>query len=1769
VVNLLSLTIANNGAASGQVIIPYGIPGGGYGGGIFVSSGTVTMGNTILANNSAPTAGNDIYGALTSRGNNLIGSTAGGSGFGPSDLQNVNPLLGPFQNNGGPTGTLAPQPGSPAIDAGSDSLNGSRTLDQRGFARKVGQHVDIGAAEWQYDLALFGGQTFDPVSNTITYTFVVLNNGPDAVAGVMLNDPLPAGTLFQALTASSGVTTTAPAVNQNGTVTLTNAGALQPGQTLSLSIKVALTAGAGSTIANTATLSSTSTDTNPLNNSVTLTLVNATEGAETVFNLLYHFNGTGNGTTPAAYAATVNWGDGTSNSTNDSSGKVSVVANPSGGFDVVGAHTYAEAGSYNPSVTVTGSVVAGSLSGPAHQYKGEGNAADSAGSTRGTIVGNVTYVPGVLGQAFGFNGNDSQVDFGSAGFGTADFSVDFWIKTTSTDVESILGNRMDGYHGNFFSVHLGGGAPGHLSVEIDQDSQGTNYISVISNGVVNDGSFHHVAIVRQGPTLSLYIDGTLSGSVTGAGVANLTNPNPLRAGFETIDDQGLGVQSFTGVMDELTIYNRAQTAGEIQGLYLATGKGLAMGGSVTAGVADVPLIAGAFTPAQAVEGKPVTNAVLFHFSDANPLAAASDFTATVIWGDGKSNVSNDGGNTVSVVANPNGGFDVLGSHTYAEELTQATYSVKVSDRGGAAPLNAGTSSFSVADAPLTGMGNALTGLKADPRPPGVVVAAFNDLGGSESVSEYYATIQWGDGSQSTGSIYAVPNTNSFIVEGQHAYAAAGVFTIIVLVNHDTAPTLQIRSTASILDALVGLPANSPEGATVTVNAASATGTSANPAGLRYLYQVYNPSYGTAVIGRTLTFTGSDYIPLPNGFVQTGPGVTVDVTFRTTKGGVILGAQTLPPGSASASTLPALYVGTDGKLYAEWWNGIVDPIVSKTAVNDGLPHRAVMSPVPSGFQLTLDGVRVGSIVGKFLTLNAPFNQLGTGNTFGFPAGNGVFMPFVGTLDSVVISASPTLAAALALPGPWQVDAQSGQTQLSAQNLTFTGSNTIPLPSGLIHDATNLTLDIAFHTTAGGVILGYQNQPAGTAPTHWVPALYVGTDGKLYGELWNGAVNPLQSSSVVNDGQPHRAVLTLTGSALSLTLDGVTVGQLTGPFDQLDMTFNQLGTGETAFWPAGNSGYFPFVGTLDRVTITTNATVAASPALDLFVPGRLQFTPPEVGSYTISLASTTPAGRTVMSSQTLTVTDALLTAQATPVTTAVAGTPFSGEVATFTDANPMAVLRDFPPTGITIQWGDGTSSQATAVAQDAAGVFHVYGSHTYSHVGPTAQPLTVAIADSEGAMANTSYTPTVANPTTADPGDPYTIFEGESATFSAAESTDETGDALTYTWTINGQMLAPSSSPTLSLSWPELQALGIDEGPATFTVQVQVEDSQGYDDVNSTTLQLNELGPAATATGPTDGVPGQERTYQLSVFDPSNADQVAGFRYAIDWGDGSPVQIVNATAGNGTGIAVSHTYSQLGTFAVTVFATDKDGDVSPAATTPITISLGGLQLDPLDSSKTALVFGTLPGSDNLLLFQTDPSGAISVSDNGVELGQFQPTGHLIVYANGANDDVEVADTALSPTMLFGGTGNDTLVGGGGPNVIVGGSGTNQIYGGSISDLLIGGLGQSTIVARSGDALEIAGTTSFDDNLEALAAILAEWSSTDSYAARVANLIGQGNGDGSQLNGNYFLQAGTTVFSNGLGDTLEAGSGQDLLFAHVDGSGVLDVLNNLKDGDQVIDL
>lgn len=136
-----------------------------FGGGLYnLNTGTVTLVNATLVGNSAsagaagggillnPSGGLCAFTNTVVAGNTVAGVTNNISGpfSGANNFTNGNPLLAPLGYYGGPTQTMPPLLGSPAIDAGLDSVTNFLATDQRGFPRSSGAHVNIGAVEAQW-----------------------------------------------------------------------------------------------------------------------------------------------------------------------------------------------------------------------------------------------------------------------------------------------------------------------------------------------------------------------------------------------------------------------------------------------------------------------------------------------------------------------------------------------------------------------------------------------------------------------------------------------------------------------------------------------------------------------------------------------------------------------------------------------------------------------------------------------------------------------------------------------------------------------------------------------------------------------------------------------------------------------------------------------------------------------------------------------------------------------------------------------------------------------------------------------------------------------------------------------------------------------------------------------------------------------------------------------------------------------------------------------------------------------------------------------------------------------------------------------------------------------------------------------------------------------------------------------------------------------------------------------------------------------------------
>ena len=114
----------------------------------------------------------------------------------------------------------------------------------------------------------------------------------------------------------------------------------------------------------------------------------------------------------------------------------------------------------------------------------------------------------------------------------------------------------------------------------------------------------------------------------------------------------------------------------------------------------------------------------------------------------------------------------------------------------------------------------------------------------------------------------------------------------------------------------------------------------------------------------------------------------------------------------------------------------------------------------------------------------------------------------------------------------------------------------MPNGLIDGSgQSQTLEASFETTSGGVILGYQAASPGNYPSDgWVPALYVGTDGKLYGgsyDIDTGSIDQVISKrpSMTVCGTTSPSSSTGLPQTMTLYLDGRLLGSVSGRHDTI--------------------------------------------------------------------------------------------------------------------------------------------------------------------------------------------------------------------------------------------------------------------------------------------------------------------------------------------------------------------------------------------------------------------------------------------------------------------------------------------------------------------------------------------------------------------------------------------------------------------------------------------
>jgi hypothetical protein len=214
-------------------------------------------------------------------------------------------------------------------------------------------------------------------------------------------------------------------------------------------------------------------------------------------------------------------------------------------------------------------------SGLAALWLGDGSASDSAGENNGTLMGGAAFAGSDMGQAFRFDGSSGYVSVPHSplwDFGNNPFTIAFWANFNSPVGEEALiaddngvgadQNKWIFYHGTRgTSAMRGTGYPGNNVLQFHIRGPSMADIGNFAFSPVA-GQWYHIALTRNGSVWTFYTDGKVIGTARSSiSVPSMTAPLTI--------GNAEGLCFFNGLMREVSIYNRALSAAEIESIYSA------------------------------------------------------------------------------------------------------------------------------------------------------------------------------------------------------------------------------------------------------------------------------------------------------------------------------------------------------------------------------------------------------------------------------------------------------------------------------------------------------------------------------------------------------------------------------------------------------------------------------------------------------------------------------------------------------------------------------------------------------------------------------------------------------------------------------------------------------------------------------------------------------------------------------------------------------------------------------------------------------------------------------------------------------------------------------------------------------------------------------------------------------------------------------------------------------------------------------------------------
>ncbi|HEV7223314.1 MAG TPA: hypothetical protein VGN42_11480, partial [Pirellulales bacterium] len=1375
------------------------------------------------------------------------------------------------------------------------------------------------------------------------------------------------------------------------------------------------------------------------------------------------------------FNATIDWGDGSTTE--------GTISSNSGVYTVAGSHTYADEGTDPVSVAII-------------------DAADSttAAVTSTATVGesdSLTPSPGqftVTGmEGMGVNANvalfadpgyptNAAADFTSTidwGDGATSAGTVSGPATTALDMFSQPGDWVGGgaaYHftpatGSFFAsssandsqISFSYSDPGlnqWWDVELAAPNGGTLVPGVYDNAA--RAAFHP----PNQPGLEVSGDGRGSNTLTGSFTI-----------MQAVYDASGHVLSFDATFVQHSEGAAAALTGEIK--YKASGGSYTVSGAhtyaddgsykITAILADdAPGTASATATATAeiasalalspsastlntTEGTTAT-AVLGLITNSASTEPASDYLATINWGDGTT--------AVGAISGAAGAYTVAGSHAYAKE---GDFTISVTAREASDPtaiLPTVTLIAQVADGDLLVGAAAPIAATEGAVFTGAALATFADSGyPNNDPADFVATIEWGDGTTAIGNV-STAGDGTFTVGSNHIYADEGTHPIAVTLA-DAAPgaaSATATATATVVegDALAAGPsvtASAAEGSVFNGAVATFADGDANnlPADFTSMIDWGDGATSAGTVNEAAT-TSLDMHSQPGDYI--GAGAAYHLTPATGAFGV---------SSRSANDSQITFNYQEPNLGQWWYVEFAAPngTTLVPGVYEGAARAAFHPPNQPGLDVSGDGRGSNTLTGSFTITEAVYDA--SGNVLRF--------------DATFVQHSE--GAAAALTGEIKYNAVTGTFTVSGSH-TYASDGVYAITTRLAEDApgtasasASATADVAsamtlsppnapFAATEGATASGVValiSGPVSTDPANDFLATIDWGDGTTTAGAVTGAAGSytVAGSHVYSDeGGFTVTVSALEAGAPSAPAVTATLGvqvadrdSLVGAMAPIAATEGATFTGAAlaTFSDAGSPNNNPtdFAAFIDWGDGSTTAgTVTTAGDGSFTVSGNHLYA--DEGSFPVKaiLNDDAPGVATATATTTATVADADILAAGPSVTAAAAqGAVFIGTVATFGDSGyPNSLPANF---AATIDWGDGTTTAGTVTSQ-ASGALAVSGVHAYAKEGAFDMKITLADAAPGMASATASATANVAGVVILlPPNSPFAATEGTTATGAVALISDPMGDdpasdfLATIDWgdgtTTAGTVTGAAGSYTVAGSH-----VYSDEGD--FMVFVSAQEA-GAPSALAATLEFSEsvaegdsLVGAMASIAATEGAMftgAALATFSDAGYPDNNPTDFAAF---IDWGDGSTTAGTATTAGDGAfTVSGNHLYADEGSFPVKVtLADDASGAATATATTAATVAdvdvlAAGPDITVNVKEGTAFsgIVGTFDDSGNPNNLPTNFTATIDWGDGTTASGHVtsQPSGEFAVsgrhtYADEGTFGVKISlaenapGTAVAATM-----------------------------------------------------------------------------------------------------------------------------------------------------------